>query len=75
ILLTVIARITNPTLHLSEIYNMAVRISVDRALRLGVRQQADPTHDLTCKRSSAASCRQVSSFPHDTAIMVPSGWH
>ncbi|KAI3353665.1 hypothetical protein L3Q82_004910 [Scortum barcoo] len=33
------------------------------------------TPDLTCKRSSAGSCRQVSSFPHDTAIMVPSGWH
>lgn len=33
------------------------------------------TPDLICKRSSAASCRQVSSFPHDTAIMVPSGWH
>lgn len=33
------------------------------------------TRDLTCKRSSAASCRQVSSFPHDMVIMVPSGWH
>lgn len=42
----------------------------------GARQPGDPvpsdTRPLAEKRSSAAGCRQVSSFPHDTAIMVPS---
>lgn len=46
-----------------------------RPPRLWARQPGDPVplwHPTSReKRSSAAGCRQVSSFPHDTAIMVP----